>query len=95
MVGTLGTPSEAREKIPEIRLTALRGNISIGAGSVKSKYPGKPPVPKAPLAPEPSRKSRVKYQTPVEVLQALSQGQISVDDAEGILDNLGYWNNSP
>jgi hypothetical protein len=31
----------------------------------------------------------------VEVLEALSKGQISVDDAEVMLDNLGYWSKSP
>lgn len=95
MVGTVGTPSDAKEKIPEIRLTTLRGNINIEAGSVMGKYPGKPPVPKVPSPPpRPSRKPKTSYKTPVEVLEALSKGQISVDDAEGILNNLGYWNKS-
>jgi hypothetical protein len=96
MVGTLGTPSEAKEKIPEIRLMSLKGNINIDAASAKGKYHGRPPAPRTPSPPSrPSRKARITYKTPVEVLEALSKGRISVDDAESILDNLGYWNKSP
>ena len=93
MVGTVGTPSDTKEKIPEIRLTSLRGNINIQAGSTSGISPDKPPAPKAtPPPPKPSRKTKAAYKTPTEVLEALSEGQISVDDAEGILDELGYWN---
>ena len=93
MVGTIGVSSDIKDKIPEIRLSALRGDINIMAGSVAGHYPGKPSAPKAPPPlPKPSRKTGVSYQTPVEVLGALSKGQISVDDAEKILDSLGYWN---
>jgi hypothetical protein len=100
MVGTIGAAADTKEKIPEVRLSTLRGDIHIGGGTaaphypikssiVKSPYPPKPPVP-----PKSSHNIRDSYQTPIEVLEALSQGRLGVKEAENLLDDLGYWTRS-
>ena len=106
MVGTMGTAADTKEKISEIRLSTLRGDIHINAGSSDIMYPAKPPVRKIPSPPKPSphpepplpvassRKTKGVYKAPMEVLEALSQGRINVNEAEKLLDELGYWTRS-
>ncbi len=92
MVGTIGVVADAADKVPEIRLSALHGDINIRVGSAPGQYPVKPPAPKAPQPPrQPAWKKVISYKTPAEVLEALSEGKISVEEAESVLDDLGYW----
>ena len=100
MVGTIGATADTKEKIPEVRLSTLKGDIRINVGTSVGDSPEGPPPAKTPSPPKPptpprsSRKTRDSYRTPMEILEALSRGRLSVKEAEKLLDDLGYWTKS-
>jgi hypothetical protein len=85
MVGSIGTKIEG--KIPEIRLSTLSGDIEIKTQSTTSPYYEKAEAEK-PSSTPPITKSADVYNTPLAVLTALSEGKISVDEAERLLREL-------
>jgi hypothetical protein len=82
MVGSIGTKIEG--KIPEIRLSTLSGDIEIKTQSTTSPYYEKSEAEK-PSSTHPITKSADVYNTPLAVLTALSEGKISIDEAERLL----------
>jgi hypothetical protein len=96
MVGTIGAAVGTKEKIPEVRFSTLKGDIHIESGSEDTDYSArlltvkKPSPPEPPVPPKSSPNTRESYRTPMEVLEVLSQGRISIDEAEKLLDDMGY-----
>lgn len=96
MVGSIGAAVDTKEKIPEVRLSTLKGDIHVESGSKDTDYSARPINVKKLTPPEPpvparsSLKTGESYRTPIEVLEVLSQGRISVDEAENLLDDMGY-----
>lgn len=100
MVGTAGQPGA---NAAEIGLTVMKGNIHIVLQSVRSRYTPKsktkesaavhPPTEGAPRINETDKPKdetpQSTYETPLTVLQALSEGRITVDEAERLLQSLG------
>jgi DUF4097 and DUF4098 domain-containing protein YvlB len=84
MVGTMGTNLEAN--MPEIHLTALKGDIGIETGHKSGRQYANPP---AQTAASTGGKLRT-YNTPLDILQALSKRQISVDEADRLLRQLDH-----
>jgi Putative adhesin len=82
MVGSIGTKIEG--KIPEIRLSTLSGDIEIQTQLTTSPYYEKSEAEK-PSSTPPITKSADVYNTPLAVLTALSEGKISIDEAERLL----------
>jgi hypothetical protein len=101
MVGTVGINPQNKEKIPELNMSTLRGDIKIetqsGAGQQEEK-PESPPVPPPPPSPPtkpPAGKKADLYKTQMDILQALREGRINVDEAERLLDNLESRDSAP
>ena len=90
MVGIIGSVPDKKVKIPEIRLSVLRGDIKVETKPVASRYAGESEVPEppSPPPPPPAGKTVDSYQTQIDVLKALSEGRITVKKAERILDSL-------
>ena len=86
MVGIIGSTPDKKQKIPEIRVSTLRGDIIIEAKQPASRFSEKPAPPESPPPPPPSIVD--SYQTNIAVLEALSEGRITVSEAEKILDSL-------
>ena len=80
MVGSIGAKIEG--KIPQIRVSTLSGDIEIKTQPITSPYYENPPV-----APPVSSRIEV-YNTPLAVLTALSDGKISIEEAERLLRGL-------
>jgi hypothetical protein len=78
MVGTVGGAAK-QEKLMEINLSTLRGDIKLDMQPVGSKV--SPPHKTA----EPEE----VFDTPLAVLQALRDGRITIDEAERLLRDLG------
>jgi hypothetical protein len=95
MVGTIGTNPKTKEKIPELNVSTLRGDIKIETQSGLSQQMEKPESPPAPPPPPPpsnkppAGKKPDLYKTQMDILQALSEGRIKIDEAERLLDDLG------
>ena len=101
MVGTIGPAGEG--KVPELYISATRGNIEIKAGPPVSKKPAKPET-EAPAevnkaagaetgatADEDNRANGpedIKPGTPLAILKALQDCQINVDEADRLLRSL-------
>jgi hypothetical protein len=87
MVGIIGSVPDKKEKVPEIHLSVLRGDIIIETKPAASRATGDTDIHEAPPAPPPP--SIVdSYQTQMAVLEALSEKRITVREAEKILDSL-------
>jgi hypothetical protein len=97
MVGSIGAKIEG--KIPQIRLSTLSGDIEIKTQPTSSRYYDKPVNENIPVSPPPPQpvvasvsplasKPAVIYSTPLAVLTALSEGKISIDEAERLLRGL-------
>jgi hypothetical protein len=86
MVGTVG--NDSREKVPDIRLVTLHGDIRIDILSVSSPKNSSSIFEKTVAQPSDSSDTG-SYCTPLEVLTALSEGRINVEQAERFLRNLG------
>ena len=85
MVGSIGTKTEG--KMPEIDVSTLSGDIEINTEAPNSQYYKKSESEKtAPT--EPVVKNADVFDTPLAVLTALSDGKISVDEAERLLRGL-------
>jgi hypothetical protein len=84
MVGIIGSVPDKMTKIPEIRLSVLRGDMKIETKPVASQASKETEVHEEaePSTPPDS------YKTPMAVLEALSEGRITVGEAEKILDIL-------
>jgi hypothetical protein len=80
MVGIMGAKNEG--KIPEIRVSTLSGDIEIKTQPTTSPY-----YENHPVTPTVSSRAEV-YNTPLAVLTALSEGKISIDEAERLLRGL-------
>jgi hypothetical protein len=76
MVGVIG--SKAEGEVPELRISVTNGDIDLK--SQAAVYPSSGAAVSAPAGHE--------YRTQLEVLQALSRGQINVDEAEQQLHTL-------
>jgi hypothetical protein len=85
MVGSIGAKTEG--KIPEIRLSTLNGDIEIKTQPTPSPYPEKSENNNPPSVFSVFKQTG-KYDTPLAVLTALSEGKISVDVAERLLRGL-------
>jgi len=85
MVGTMGASIEG--KVPEIHVSTLRGDIKIETQPTASQHHEKSEAGKV-LSPPPVAKSADSYATQLAVLTALSEGRISVDEAERLLRGL-------
>lgn len=83
MVGTIGTNTGV--KLPEVRLTTLHGDIKIETQSMPGRHHGE--AKREPL-PESSAMNANSYDTPLSVLKALSEGRISVAEADRLLHSL-------
>jgi hypothetical protein len=85
MVGSIGAKTE--DKIPEIDVSTLSGDIEINTEAPNSQYYKKSENGK--IAPtEPVVKNVNVYDTPLAVLTALSEGKINIDEAERLLRGL-------
>lgn len=82
MVGSIGAKTEG--KIPEIHVSTLNGDIEIKTESTTSPYYEKSEAEKPSSTPTITKSADV-YDTPLAVLTALSEGKISVDEAERLL----------
>jgi DUF4097 and DUF4098 domain-containing protein YvlB len=82
MVGSIGTKIEG--KIPEIRLSTLSGDIEIKTQSTTGPYYEKSEAEKPSSTPV-AGESAGLYDTSLSILTALSEGKISVDEAERLL----------
>jgi hypothetical protein len=85
MVGSIGVKTEG--KIPEIDVSTLSGDIEIKTQVTPSQYYEKSVNENPPSVPPVSKHADV-YDTPLVVLTALSDGKISVDEAERLLRGL-------
>jgi len=85
MVGTMGNKTEG--KMPEIHISTLSGDIEIKTQPTTSPY-----YQKSETVPESSTSTVTKktdaYNTQLDVLTALSEGRINVDEAERLLKGL-------
>ena len=91
MVGIIGSVPDKKAKVPEIHLSILRGDIKIETKPVSSRTTGEideTKTPPPPLAPSSPGKTTDSYKTQMAVLEALSEGRITVGEAEEILDSL-------
>ena len=90
MVGIVGSVPDKKAKVPEICLSVLRGDIKIETQPAASSYPVKAEVsePPSPPSPPPAGSIAESYQTQMAVLEALSEGRITINEAEKILDSL-------
>jgi len=87
MVGIVGSAPQKKEKIPEIHLSVLNGDIKIETNPAASRFAGETEVPESPPSTTPP--STVdSYETKIAVLEALSEKRITVREAEEILDSL-------
>jgi DUF4097 and DUF4098 domain-containing protein YvlB len=77
MVGTIGAKAEG--EVPELRISVMNGDIDIKSQSSVH----------APSVSTVNASAGPRYRTQLEVLQALSRGQINVDKAERLLSTLG------
>ena len=82
MVGSIGANTDG--KLPEIKVSTLNGDIEIKTESGESKYYEKTENENSPAVPVIPQSVSV-YDTPLAVLTALSDGKISVDEAERLL----------
>jgi DUF4097 and DUF4098 domain-containing protein YvlB len=82
MVGSIGAKTEGN--IPEIRLATLNGDIEIKTQQTPSQYHERSENINSPDT-LPVSKHPSEYDTPLAVLTALSEGKISVDEAEQLL----------
>lgn len=85
MVGSIGANIEG--KMPEIHVSTLHGDIKIETQPMASRHYEKSSAGQA-LSPPPAAKSADSYDTQLAVLTALSEGRISVDEAERLLRGL-------
>jgi hypothetical protein len=96
MVGTAGT---GEGEVPRLQITALYGNIKIESGSpVETLVPaieGEQPALSQPAAdqvqeplPPQKEQAQTSNNTPLIILKALEEGQISVSEAERLLHSL-------
>ena len=84
MVGSIGANTDG--KLPEVRLSTLNGDIQIETKSAASQYYEKPEEEKTIMI-EPDGEANA-YDTPLAVLTALSEGKISIGEAERLLQKL-------
>ncbi len=84
MVGIIGSVPDKNTEVPEIHLSVLRGDIKIETVPVAGKAARETGVRRD------VKPSKVLdfYKTPMAVLEALSEGRITVSEAEKILDSL-------
>jgi hypothetical protein len=86
MVGTVG--NDTHDKVPDIRLVTQHGDINIDTLPVSSsKRPSS--VIENPVSESRDSLKTDSYQTPMEVLTALSEGRINIEQAERLLRSLG------
>jgi hypothetical protein len=85
MVGSIGAKTESA--VHEIDVSTLSGDIEIKTQSTTGPYYEKSEAEK-PSSTPPITKSADVYNTPLAVLTALSEGKISVDEAERLLREL-------
>jgi len=85
MVGSIGAKTESA--VHEIDVSTLSGDIEIQTQQTTSQYYEKSENENPPAAP-PVTKSVDVCDTPLAVLTALSEGKISVDEAERLLREL-------
>ena len=85
MVGTIGAKTEG--KVPEIDASTLNGDIEIKTQSTSSQYYEKPADETIIITPPVSSRTDL-YHTELEILTALSDGKIRVDEAERLLRGL-------
>lgn len=88
MVGIIGSVPDKKTKVPEIHLSALRGDIKIETKQLAGQYTAPPEAPSPPPPPSPVGETADSYQTQMAVLEALSEQRITVREAEEILDSL-------
>ena len=85
MVCSIGAKSEG--KIPEIDASTLNGDIEIKTQSTSSQYYEKPADETIIITPPVSSRTDLNH-TELEILTALSDGKIRVDEAERLLRGL-------
>jgi DUF4097 and DUF4098 domain-containing protein YvlB len=82
MVGSIGDTGTG--KLPEIKLSTLNGDVEIKTESAKSQYSNTCDKEQTMTTSPTSSPSNI-YKTELEILTALSEGKINVDEAELLL----------
>jgi hypothetical protein len=81
MVGTVGAKTEG--KVPEIDVSTLNGDIEIKTESARSSY--NTSEKEQNMTTGPTAQTGTVYNSELEILTALSDGKINVDEAERLL----------
>ena len=85
MVGSIGAKTEGT--VPEIDVSTLSGDIEIKTQPTTSQYYEKSKSGESLSAPPTAKKTEV-YNNELEILTALSEGKINIDEAERLLRGL-------
>ena len=91
MVGAIGKGTDAKAQVPEIYASTLRGDIKINVQPADGLNDSRTKDEQIPVA-QSMPGTGVSFDTSLDILQALSEGRITVDEAEKLLRSLGRRN---